>query len=123
MKVINSLKKDETTQLVEEIIEKGTKIITDKSNSYNGLKENFKLHSQVIKNENINKVLPWVHTVISNAKRMFLDVYHRIDDDFLQSYLNEFCFKFNRRYFNNLFEELLSAAVSFRWNWLGEKYG
>jgi hypothetical protein len=123
MKVINSLKKDEITKKVESMIEKGTKITSDKSNSYNGLKENYNIKSQIIKNEDINKVLPWVHTAISNAKRMFLDVHHRIDDDFLQSYLNEFCFKFNRRYFDNVFDRLMIAAVSYRWNWLGEENG
>ncbi len=120
MKVINSLKKDETTQLVGEMLKKGSNITSDKSNSYNGLNEDYNIDSQVIKKEDINKILPWVHTAISNAKRMFLDVHHRIDDDFLQSYLNEFCFKFNRRYFDNLFEHLMIAAVSYRWNWLGE---
>ncbi len=123
MKVINSLKKDETTQLVEEIIEKGTNIKSDKSNSYNGLNKNYNIDSQVIKNEDVNKVLPWVHTAISNAKRMFLDVHHRIDDDFLQSYLNEFCFKFNRRYLDNLFDCLLVTAVSYRWDGIGEANG
>jgi hypothetical protein len=123
MKVMNSLQKEETTQLAEEMIEKGTIIVSDKSNSYIGLSDNYSLDSQVVKKEDINKVLPWVHTAISNAKRMFLDVHHRIDDDFLQSYLNEFCFKFNRRYFDNLFDRLMVAAVSYRWNWLGEENG
>lgn len=123
MKVMNSLKKDDTTQLIEEMVEKGTTIIADKSNSYNGLDVDYTIVSQVVKKEDINKVLPWVHTAISNAKRMFLDVHHRIDDDFLQSYLNEFCFKFNRRYFDNLFDRLMVAAVSNKWNYLGEING
>jgi hypothetical protein len=123
MKVMNSLQKEETTQLAEEMIEKGTIIVSDKSNSYIGLNDNYSLDSQVVKKEDINKVLPWVHTAISNAKRMFLDVHHRIDDDFLQSYLNGFCFKFNRRYFDNLFDRLMVAAVSYRWNWFGEENG
>ena len=36
---------------------------------------------------------------ISNAKRSILDTYHDIKAEFLQLYLNEFCYKFNRRYF------------------------
>ena len=122
-RTINTLKKDETTQLVEKMIEKGTNITSDKSTSYTGLKKNYNIESQVIKPQDINKVLPWVHSAISNTKRMFLDVHHRIEDDFLQSYLNMFCFKFNRRYFDNLFDRLMVAAVSYRWNWLGEEYG
>ena len=100
-----------------------TKIISDASTSYNGLPKNYTLESKVISKQEVNVVLPWVHKAISNAKRMFLDVHHRIDDDFLQSYLNEFCFKFNRRYFDNVFDRLMIAAVSYRWNYLGEEYG
>jgi len=68
------------------------------------------------------KVLPWVHTTISNAKRLLLNVHHRIDDDFLQNYFNKFCYKFNRWYMDDLFERLMVAAVSYRWNYLREPY-
>ncbi len=47
----------------------------------------------------VGKVLPWVHISISNAKRSILDTYHDVKADFLQLYLNEFSYKFNRRYF------------------------
>jgi len=123
MKAIDSLKKDYITQKVGEMVESGSKIVSDASTSYNGLKQDYELESKVIHKNEINTILPWVHTAISNAKRLFLDVHHRIDDDFLQSYLNEFCFKFNRRYFDNIFDRLMVAAVSYRWNWLGEEYG
>ena len=123
MQTIYSYKKDDMEEAVTNIIEKGSKIVSDDSNSYNNLKKHYQHEGQVIPKKKTNEILPWVHTVISNAKRLLLDVHHRIDDDFLQSYLNEFCFKFNRRYFDNLFERLLITAVSYRWNWLGEKYG
>lgn len=123
MKVIDSLKMDTITESVNNMVEKGSIIVSDASTSYNGLHEDYQLKSKVIPKKEINIVLPWVHKAISNAKRLFLDVHHRIDDDFLQSYLNEFCFKFNRRYFDNLFDRLLVAAVSYRWNWLGEEHG
>jgi len=123
MKVINSLKMDEVTPVVEKMLNNGTKIISDASTSYNRLPEKFILESKVISKKEVNVILPWVHKAISNAKRLFLDVHHRIDDDFLQSYLNEFCFKFNRRYFDSVFDRLMIAAVSYRWNYLGEEYG
>lgn len=123
MKVINSLKKETVAHQVGLMVDKGTKIVSDGSGSYNKLAENYELDSRVIPKQDINKILPWVHTAISNAKRLFLDAHHRIDDDFLQSYLDEFCFKFNRRYFENIFDRVLVAAVSNRWNYLGERYG
>ena len=123
MKVIESLKKNEITDQVNASVEKNAKIISDKSTSYVDLHKDFQIESKVIPKKDLPKVLPWVHTAISNAKRLFLDVHHRIDDDFLQNYLNEFCYKFNRRYFDDLFDRLMIAAVSYRWNYLGEPYG
>ncbi len=123
MKVIDSLKKDDMTKSVLDIIEEDTKIVSDASNSYNGLNTYYDHVAQVVPKKKINEILPWAHKAISNAKRLFLDVHHRIDDDFLQSYLDEFCFKFNRRYFDDIFDRLLVATVSYRWNWLGEENG
>ncbi|KAA1242720.1 IS1595 family transposase [Aquimarina sp. RZ0] len=123
MKVVESLKKECITQKVTKSVEKNTKIVADKSTSYVDLEKDFEIESKVIPKKDVVKVLPWVHTAISNAKRLFLDVHHRIDDDFLQNYLNEFCYKFNRRYFNDLFDRLIIAAVSYRWNYLGEPCG
>ena len=42
-------------------------------------------------------VLPWVHRVFSNLKTWALGVYHGLRRKHLQSYLNEFVFRFNRR--------------------------
>ena len=44
-----------------------------------------------------SQALPWVHIAISNAKRLFLGIYHHLSAVWLQSYLDEFCFKFNGR--------------------------
>jgi DNA-directed RNA polymerase subunit RPC12/RpoP len=123
MKVVTSLKKDEITSSVLNMIEEDTVINSDKSNSYNDLYKTYELNSSVVAKKDINKMLPWVHKAISNAKRLLLDVHHRIDDDFLQSYLNEFCYKFNRRYIDDMFDRLMVAAVSYRWNNLGEEHG
>lgn len=123
MKVVSSLKKETIKGLVDDIVEQGTKIVADGSNSYNDLTEDYEVESNVIPKKEINTILPWVHKAISNSKRLLLDVHHRIDDDFLQNYLNEFCYKFNRKYFENQFDRLMIAAVSYRWNYLGESYG
>lgn len=123
MKVLNTLKKDEITKTVNKTIEKGSILVSDASTSYNDLSKEYDHKPQVVPKKEVSKILPWVHTCISNAKRLLLDVHHRIDDDFLQNYLNEFCFKLNRRYFNDLFDRVLVASVSYRWNCLGETCG
>lgn len=123
MKVIHSLKMKEVTPKVNQHVTKGSSIISDGSNSYNELSKSHEHHPQVVSKKESSKLLPWVHKSISNAKRLLLDIHHRIDDDFLENYLNEFCFKLNRRYFDNLFDRVMIAAVSYRWNYLGERYG
>jgi ISXO2-like transposase domain len=42
-------------------------------------------------------VLPWVHRVFANLKTWALGVYRDLRDKGLQSYLDEFVFRFNRR--------------------------
>ena len=42
-------------------------------------------------------VLPWVHRIFSNLKIWALGVYHGLRRKYLQSYLDEFVFRFNRR--------------------------
>ncbi|GJG29660.1 hypothetical protein PRBRB14_05390 [Hallella multisaccharivorax DSM 17128] len=47
--------------------------------------------------------------------RRILDTYYDIKGDFLQLYLNEFCYKFNRRYFGfHLFDRLELCACTYR---------
>ena len=114
MIVINDLKSDTITSLVENNVTKESSIDSDDSTSYVKLKDIVKEHRpQVIPKDELGKVLPWVHIAISNAKRMLLDIYHDIKPEYLQNYLNEFCYKFNRRYFGeNLFDRLMIASVT-----------
>ena len=42
--------------------------------------------------------LPWVHIAISNLKSFLLGTYHGISHRYLQEYLDEFVYRFNRRF-------------------------
>ncbi len=86
MRAIDSLKKKDISKNVEDLIDKDSILITDGSNSYNDLHKRYEHKPNIVPKRESSKVLPWVHKVISNAKRLLLDIYHRIDDDFLQSY-------------------------------------
>ena len=87
---------------------------SDDSTSYVNLKDIVKEHHpRVIPKKEIGRVLPWVHIAISNAKRLLSGIRHAISPEYLQSYLNEFCYEFNRRYFGDrLFDRLLIASVT-----------
>ena len=116
MIVIDDLKSETITPLVQENVCNEAIIDTDHSTSYVKLKDVVKEHRPiVIPKTKVGEVLPWVHIAISNAKRQLLNIYHSIKPEYLQSYLNEFCYKFNRRYFGEeLFNRLMVTAVSYK---------
>ena len=116
MMVINDLKAETITSLVKDNVSDKSIIDSDDSTSYVKLKDIVKEHRpKVIPKDEIGKTLPWVHLAISNAKRMLLDIFHNIKPEYLQYYLNEFCYKFNRRYFGeDLFDRLMIASVSYK---------
>lgn len=57
-------------------------------------------------------LLHWLHVVISNAKAFILGTYHGLPKANLQSYLDEFCFRFSRRSFGGALLERLVLAIS-----------
>jgi hypothetical protein len=121
MKVIDNLQSETINEYVKTLACNASEIDTDDSTSYVDLKHFVSRHNaQVIPKEKVGEVLPWVHIAISNAKRQILNTFHDVKPEFLQKYLDEFCYKFNRRYFGEaLFNRLLIACVSykneFRW--------
>jgi transposase-like protein len=116
MIVIPDLKADTIDKVVSGAITEDSTIVTDASSSHVHFKNMFKAHeSQVINPKDIGTILPWVHIAISNAKSLLADTYHGTKKEFLQGYLNEFCYKFNRRYFGlELFDRLLVAGVTYQ---------
>ncbi|KAA6326340.1 hypothetical protein EZS27_024535 [termite gut metagenome] len=116
MIVIKDLKSATITPLVRENVSQESSIDSDHSTSYVQLKDSVKEHRpKVIPKKETGTVLPWVHIAISNAKRLLLAIYHDIKPEYLQSYLNEFCYKFNRRYFGEkLFDRLMTASVTYK---------
>jgi len=117
MQLLDDLCKETTNEQVERTIDKQSSAITDGANNYNDLKVNLTNHKTVIAEvkKEASKILPWVHITISNAKRLLLDIHHSIGNDYLQSYLDEYCYKFNRRYFDSVFDRVVIASVSCKW--------
>lgn len=115
MIVVEDLKAATLEQEVERNMEANSTVTTDGFRSYSTLKNKVKEHrQQVIPAKQAGKLLPWVHTVISNAKRQLLGIHHSVSDKYIQNYLYEFCYKLNRRYFGDkIFDRLLVASVKF----------
>ncbi len=79
---------------------------------------------EVVKPKDVPKVFRWGHTAITNAKSLFIDMYHGIKKEYLQEYLNESCYKFNREFFGDrIFDRLVMAAISYRPSFEHRLYG
>jgi hypothetical protein len=114
MLVMDNLKSETVGQKVKENISKESVVKTDNYTSYTRIKDHVWCHiPQKVKPEDAGKILPWVHTMIANAKRTMLGVHHMVSKKYAQNYLDEFCYKVNRRYYGEqLFERLLVACVT-----------
>lgn len=117
MIVMDNLTKKTINYEVQKGISPTSIVITDKCTSYADLKELVKEHTaMVIPKKETLEHLPWVHTVIANAKRQLLGVHHSIHREYLQNYLNEFTYKLNRRTFSDdLFNRMIVAGAHDTW--------
>ena len=124
MRIVNDMKADTVTGIVKEQVDSQAVITSDDSTSYKNLKQVVKSHdAQVVKTEDLPKIFPWVHIAIGNVKRLLLDTHYQLKKEYLQYYLNEFCYKFNWRYFGKkLFDRLVMVAVRYPTNFKSRVY-
>jgi len=116
MKVIQDLKSSTFESSAKESIAPDATVVMDNLASHAGVEKAVKKSERrTVPGKDAPKVLPWVHVAISNAKSLFKDMYHGIREEFLQLYLDEFCYKFNRRYFGDkTFDRLVIASIKYR---------
>jgi len=92
----------------------GTKVVTDDWTGYTDLKRLGYRHKAVAERGDpvvAEKHLPIVHLVFSGLKNWLIETHHGVSPQHLQAYLNEFTFRFNRRFYPfNTFRSLLGLA-------------
>lgn len=103
-------------------VEPGTRVITDGWSGYRSIDKFGYVHeprsqrAAQTRGENPGKLLPAVHRVASLVKRWLLGTHQgSVKDAHLQSYLDEFVFRFNRRHSRArgmLFYRVLELAVA-----------
>ena len=94
----------------------GSTIRTDGLNVYRCLAgQGFFHEPTVAPGRGKEDVLHWVHIIISNTKAFIAGTFHGLGDKHIQHYLDEFCYRFNRRYHESeLFDRLLLACTPHR---------
>ena len=112
MQAIPNLKGKTIGKNVGKMIEEGAVIQSDAYHSYRKPLAEKYMHQFEVFDPDLD-MLHWLHIIIGNAKAFILGTYHGFGEKHLQSYLDEFCYRFNRRYFQGeIFSRLLCAAAS-----------
>lgn len=102
-------------------IKEGSLVITDGWPAYNGLEKLGYTHRRILqsaKGKKTGAYLPMVHLIVSNLKRWLLGTHKgAVLPHHLPAYLNEFTFRFNRRYWRGpAFHRALGLIVHAQ-NW------
>jgi len=117
MKVLAGHEASQIDDMVKENIDEKSIVFSDLSKSYINIKDYVDIHYQEKSSvESAKTTLQWVHIAISNAKRWILGIHHKIKGKYLQAYLDEFCYKTNRKYFGDrLFDRAIIAMAKIYW--------
>jgi len=111
LRVVPNLKGKTVGKFAQESIAAGATIQTDACRSYRkALSEKYNHEWEIFSTE--KEMLVWFHTVISNAKSFIQGTYHGVSEKHMQRYLDEFDYRFNRRFHQpSLFDRLLCAVA------------
>ncbi len=95
-------------------VKKGSALRTDGWGAYRSVAKAGYTHEAITTGGGRTAVqtFPWLHTFISNMKRMLLGTYHSVSAQHLDDYLAEFTYRANRRWMEGtLFDRLVVAAI------------
>ena len=101
MRAIEDASAQTLTTFVQDHIEEESIIHTDGWGGYNRLSQRGYQHEPMIEGDprNAKRILPLIHLEFSNLKTWLQGTHHgRVEPQHLQAYLNEFCFRHNRRF-------------------------
>src|SRR5665213_304941 len=104
-------------------IKPGTTLLSDGHPSYLGLAD-YRHDPRVVGKAAGHVILPWIHRVFSLLQRWALGTYHGLRRRHIDTYLNEFVFRYNRRFYRHVsFETILGLAANAppisRWDIVG----
>lgn len=115
LKILTDLSGEELESVVQTLVEENQMIKTDGYSTYKILPNNGYFHyPKVLKEKSmIQEHLPWIHILFSNVKSALQATFHGVSAKHLQRYLDEFTYRFNRRFSEpKIFDHLLTACVN-----------
>ena len=102
---------EELGKLFHKHISKAANVLTDQWRGYGPLQEIFKIKQEKsVPDENFKEM----HRFIQGVKSWYRGIHHHISAEYLQAYLNEYCYRFNRSIHketrcDNLIQRMMNA--------------
>ncbi len=112
-KVVDHVDGENLVKFAKEEIAPGSTIRCDGYSAYGKLSENsYRVDAENYDPRNDSQRLKWLHVIISNAKAFIAGTYHGLNGIHLQAFLDEFCYRFNRRFWSDqLLPRTLAACM------------
>ncbi|MBA3754268.1 MAG: IS1595 family transposase [Nitrospira sp.] len=113
LRAVDTIDAPTIVKFAKGVIEKGSTVRTDGYTVYPPLEEHGFVHDRhPVGKRKAHVILPHVHTFISNLRSFVMGTHHGLDETHLQHYLDEFCWRFNRRKCHHqMFDRLLLACI------------
>ena len=113
MKAVPDVSGKSIRNFLDHHLKRGQTVRTDALPAMNSVQETQRHIARITSPEQASKWLPLVHIMIGNMKKFLNGTYHGVSAKYLQEYLDEFCYRFNRRFWEcELPLRLLNACLS-----------
>lgn len=112
MRMVDSVCHLSVDAFVKEHLMGGQKVHSDALPALNVIDRTQYHEARVTPSDLVDEWLPWVHIAIGNLKTFLLGTFHGVSGQYLQEYLDEFCYRFNRRFIEKQIpNRLLNLAI------------
>lgn len=113
VEAVDTISKETVREFLQNHLEHGQTVRTDAFPALNSVKEKHNHQKKKVPAEEVAEWLPLVHVVIGNLKKFLNSTFHGVSFKYLQEYLDEFSYRFNRRFWEpELPFRLLNACLS-----------
>jgi transposase-like protein len=112
VEAVDVVSKNTVREFLQRHLKEGQTVRTDAFPALNSVSELHDHQKKVVAVEEASKWLPLVHVVIGNLKKFLNGTFHGVSITYLQEYLDEFSYRFNRRFWEpQLPLRLLNACL------------
>ena len=113
MQAVDTVSKETVRKFLFRKLKEGQNVRTDALPALNAVNETQQHEKKVTPPEQASEWLPLVHILIGNMKQFINGTFHGVSSNYLQEYLDEFCYRFNRRFWEpELPLRLLNACLA-----------